>query len=237
MTTVVCREVQQLAHRPNLAPQSVYNCIVFLNQVTFVKGEVKLPRMLVKTYFKMFEVAMNDLSPPPSKKSSKKSSKNSKANAATGGLKSRLLSALLTGVNRAHPYLGPGGLGEDSDGHVDSLYRVVHKASSGASTQALLLLFNFVLGQTPDSSSQEASRFYRALYSRMADPEMYGGKANTMFFNLVYRAVKADKDKRRKVAMVKRLVHYAMHVPGGASVEELFFSLVLLWGRRERRGA
>lgn len=218
MTTVVCREVQQLAHRPNLAPQSVYNCVIFLNQVTFVKGEMELPRMLVRTYFKLFEMAMIDLSPPPSKskKGSKSSNKKGAAPTQTGALKSRLLSALLTGVNRAHPYLGTGGLGSDSDDHVDSLYRVVHKASSGASTQALLLLFNFVLGQSPDSSSQAASRFFRALYSRMSDHEMYVGKANTMFFNLVYRAIKADKDSRRKVAMVKRLLHYAMHVPGGA---------------------
>ena len=57
MTQVVCREVQQLSHRPNLSARGVYNCITFLNQIKFCKGEEELPRSLVSTYFKLFELA------------------------------------------------------------------------------------------------------------------------------------------------------------------------------------
>lgn len=53
MSSVVCREVQQLAFRPNLSPQSLYNCVIFLNQVAFKRGGEKcenLPYYFVHLY-------------------------------------------------------------------------------------------------------------------------------------------------------------------------------------------
>ena len=54
MSAVVCREVQQLAFRPNLSSQGIYNCAIFLNQVAFTRGEPELPTSLLETYFKLF---------------------------------------------------------------------------------------------------------------------------------------------------------------------------------------
>ncbi|CAN0507927.1 unnamed protein product, partial [Discosporangium mesarthrocarpum] len=56
-----------------------------------------------------------------------------------GNAGSRLLSALLTGVNRARPYLGPGD--RSLEGRVDALFRIVHTGSFSTATQALTLLF------------------------------------------------------------------------------------------------
>ena len=158
MTPVVCREVQQLCHRPNLSNQGVYNCVIFLNQVKLERGEPSLPLSLVTTYFKLFEVAASLKSKDESESSSE------------GGMKSRLLSALLAGVNRAHPFLAAGGKSLEGE-HVDSLYRVVHTGSGGAATQALMLLFNLVVGSgtlNTRGGSEEATtgekvidRFYR----------------------------------------------------------------------------
>ena len=95
MQLIVAREVQQLAHRPHLSPRALYNCIVFLNQlkltkdenpeeVTFKKyQEDPLPASLIKTYFRLFEVAV-------------KAKKEKHAESSDGAhMKSRLLSALL----------------------------------------------------------------------------------------------------------------------------------------------
>lgn len=94
MQIVIAREVQQLAHRPHLSPKALYNCIVFLNQMKLEKEEEpkvesnggkatgNLPASLIKTYFRLFEVAV---------KPDEKKSKNSEEK----GMKSRLLSALL----------------------------------------------------------------------------------------------------------------------------------------------
>ena len=89
MKMVVAREIQQLAHRPHLSPKALYNCIVFLNQIKLEREEDEsssasnLPASLVKTYFRLFEVAV------------KKSGKPSDHESEEAGMKSRLLSALL----------------------------------------------------------------------------------------------------------------------------------------------
>jgi ribosome biogenesis protein MAK21 len=95
MRIVISREVQQLAHRPHLSPRALYNCIVFLNQVklekedddslkktTMHQGSESLPASLVKTYFRLFEVAV-------------KKNKADDPESDDAGMKSRLLSALL----------------------------------------------------------------------------------------------------------------------------------------------
>jgi len=62
MQTVAAREVQQLAHRPQLAPKALYNCIVFLNQLQLKRPAeattFSLSASLIKTYFRLFEVAV-----------------------------------------------------------------------------------------------------------------------------------------------------------------------------------
>jgi ribosome biogenesis protein MAK21 len=96
MQVVIAREVQQLAHRPHLSPRALYSCIVFLNQLKLEnddgpakKGDIQttsLPASLIKTYFKLFEVAINK----------GKTAKGSKSpESGDEGMKSRLLSALL----------------------------------------------------------------------------------------------------------------------------------------------
>jgi ribosome biogenesis protein MAK21 len=104
MQVVIAREVQQLAHRPQLSPKALYNCIVFLNQLKLDKNdeprtkggpqEVSLAASLIKTYFRLFEVAVNK---PKTKnpKSKDPESTEEAVKSPEAGLKSRLLSALL----------------------------------------------------------------------------------------------------------------------------------------------
>jgi ribosome biogenesis protein MAK21 len=94
MQIVIAREVQQLAHRPHLSPKALYGCIVFLNQLKLEKEDESqtkpgalsntksLPASLIKTYFRLFEVAV-------------KKSKAMNPESEEAGMKSRLLSALL----------------------------------------------------------------------------------------------------------------------------------------------
>jgi len=251
MMNIIAREVQQLAHRPNLSPRALYNCIIFLNQLKLVKedespenndGEdeeeesaskkVKqaslerssLPASLINTYFQIFEVAVNK-----SKVSSKKSKKAKEAAKMDLAMKGRLLGALLTGVNRAHPYLPTKDTGMEK--HVDSLYRIAHVSPPAACTQALMLLFHLAVGSSTDENnggqlqssekkknkeeakiiSSRKDRFYRVLYSKLADPTMFAGRQLTLFFNLLYKAMKYDDNSLRVVAFAKRLIHMAFH--------------------------
>ncbi len=94
MRLIVAREVQQLAHRPHLSARALYNCIIFLNQLKLTKDEdldeetfkalqnEPLPASLIKTYFRLFEVAV-------------KHGKDKNTESEGACMKSRLLSALL----------------------------------------------------------------------------------------------------------------------------------------------
>ena len=142
-------------------------------------------------------------------------------------MRGRLFLALLSGANRAHPYLPRRDAAMEE--HVDVLYRIAHTSPPAACTQALMLLYNLAVG-TPDGSgategsgkskaaqgradaaSARRDRFYRALYSKLSDPAMLSGRQITLFFNLVYKATKNDPDGIRAVACSKRLLHTAFH--------------------------
>ena len=87
--------------------------------------------------------------------------------------------------------------------HIDTLYRISHTAPPSSATQALMLLFQLAVG--PGESGVETSsadldesrlmrkdRFYRALYSKIGDGEMFVGRQITLFFNLLFKAMKYD---------------------------------------------
>ena len=225
MQIVIAREVQQLAHRPHLSDRALYNCITFLNQLSLRPEsedqpvQDRLPSSLVQTYFRLFEVAV------------RVDAKSKRVEEAVA-MKGRLLSALLTGVNRAHPYLAKS-LGE-LDEHVNSLYRVVHKSPPSACTQALLLLFHLTVGTALEGEQKSSSipsdveksrqkRFYLALYSKVAQPAMVGtGKHLTMFYNLLYKAMKYDSDKNRVLAFAKRIMCTTIHCSSAVVSAALF---------------
>lgn len=228
-------QVQQLAHRPHLSPRALYNCIIFLNQLqlsndddnaddgTHSKGtNASLPASLINTYFHLFEMTIKK-DDAAKKKGSKQQSKGD-----SSGMKSRLLSALLTGVNRAHPYLPKKDAAMEE--HIDALYRISHTAPPAASTQALMLLFQLAIGsregnegeQVGDSSVARKDRFYRALYSKLSVGDMFAGRQLTLFFNLLYKAMKYDTSSERISAFSKRLLHTVLHQPSSIICGALF---------------
>jgi ribosome biogenesis protein MAK21 len=98
MRVVIAREVQQLAHRPNLTERALYNCVNFLSQILLdrtAQGQ-ELAGSLMTTYFRLFDV----IAGPTTNRNVNKDSANSKKPNQDDGemLQSRLLSALLTGT-------------------------------------------------------------------------------------------------------------------------------------------
>jgi len=245
MINVVAREVQQLAHRPHLSPRALYNCVVFLNQLQLsrdddetsdaetteddkkIQKETTLPASLINTYFHLFEMTVKK------DETKKKGSKQSKSKDSSSDTKtdSRLLSALLTGVNRAHPYLPKKDAAMEQ--HIDALYRISHTAPPAASTQALMLLFQLAVGSgdsegdstmagKDESVTRRKDRFYRALYSKLVDGEMFTGRQLTLFFNLLYKAMKYDTSTERICAFSKRLLHTVLHQSSSLICGSLF---------------
>lgn len=132
-----------------------------------------------------------------------------------------------SGVNRARPYLPR--KNQAMEEHVDALYRVIHAATPSASTQALMLLFHLNVGshdsklEAPNADKARRNRFYRALYTSLSkQSHISHGKHSTMFFNLLYRAMKYDDDDSRVNACAKRLMSTALHATAATVAGSVF---------------
>lgn len=176
MKGVVCGEIERLLFRSNISPKAQYYAVCFLNQIAFSHEETELANKLITIYFCFFRTCIK-----------KKD------------IESKMLSALLTGVNRAYPYSQSGD--EKVREQVDTLFKVLHVVNFNTSVQALMLLF-----QVMNSQQTISDRYYSALYRKMLDPGLMMCSKQAMFLNLVYKSLKADIVLRRVKAFVKRLL-------------------------------
>ncbi|KAF6320954.1 CCAAT enhancer binding protein zeta [Rhinolophus ferrumequinum] len=176
MKGVVCGEVERLLFRSNISSKAQYYAICFLNQMVLSHEESELANKLITLYFCFFRTCIK-----------KKD------------IESKMLSALLTGVNRAYPYAQTGD--DKVREQVDTLFKVLHVVNFNTSVQALMLLF-----QVMNSQQTISNRYYAALYRKMLDPGLMLCSKQAMFLNLVYKSLKADIVLRRVKAFVKRLL-------------------------------
>jgi hypothetical protein len=95
---------------------------------------------------------------------------------------SRLLGALLNGVNKALPLLRTV---EPLIKHISALFRMVHTSSFAASTQALALLAFLAIDSNANIGSEGHSsikrRYYRALYTKLLSDDV---RASSIFYNI-----------------------------------------------------
>ncbi|KFO82216.1 CCAAT/enhancer-binding protein zeta, partial [Cuculus canorus] len=176
MKGVVCSEVERLLYRSNINVKTQYYAICFLNQIVLSHEESALANKLITLYFGFFRNCIK-----------KKD------------VESKMLSALLCGVNRAYPYAETGD--EKVKEQMDTLFKVLHLVNFGTSVQALMLLF-----QVMDSQQTVSDRYYAALYKKLLDPALATCSKPSMFLNLIYKSLKADVVLRRVKAFVKRLL-------------------------------
>ncbi|XP_032440748.1 CCAAT/enhancer-binding protein zeta isoform X2 [Xiphophorus hellerii] len=179
MKAVVCCEVERLMFRPNVGAKAQYYAVCFLSQVMLSHDEAPLAAKLIAVYFSFFGACVK-----------KKD------------VESKMLSALLTGVNRAYPYADAGD--EKVREQLDTLFRVVHVAKFNTAVQALMLLF-----QVLDAQQSVSDRFYVALYKKLLDPGLAVSPRQSLFLNLLFKALKADVAPRRVKAFAKRLLQVA----------------------------
>ncbi|KAH9848222.1 CBF/Mak21 family-domain-containing protein [Lenzites betulinus] len=256
-----------------------YYASVTLNQAVLTPSasDRTVARMLVDTYFEMFEeilgskgdededtpdaepdAAAEDKSagkggkdksrgPPRDKKKRKvKEVKGAAGFAEVEDSSSRLIGAILTGVNRALPFAQMH-LSSDSSAvfqkHIDTLFRITHTSTFNISLQALTLILQISTtlstpaGQ-PSTSSQTSpsaftttlrDRFCRTLYASLTDPRLSTSNKQALYLNLLFKALKADHDAQRVAAFVRRFVQVlASGVGAGGAIEFVAGGLYLL---------
>ncbi|KAK5903106.1 hypothetical protein CgunFtcFv8_006915 [Champsocephalus gunnari] len=192
MKAVVSCEVERLMFRPNINPKAQYYAVCFLSQVMLSHDEADLAAKLITIYFSFFRACVK-----------KKD------------IESKMLSALLSGVNRAYPYAGSGD--EKVKEQLDTLFKVVHLVKFNTAVQALMLLF-----QVMDSQQSISDRYYVALYRKLLDPGLSSSSRHSMFLNLLYKSLKADIVVRRVKAFVKRLLQVSAEQSASFTCGALF---------------
>jgi ribosome biogenesis protein MAK21 len=161
MKIVVAKEVRQFIFRANVSSKSLYSGICFLNQINLVTSDHKVAELLMEIFIQMFDKVVNDKD-----------------------MSSKLLAALLTGINKSYPVLKNHDVIEK---HIDTLFRVVHTGTFSASTQALSLISLMALDdpgranksrkasvavEKSGSDGDLKSRYYRALYEKLLSEQV-----------------------------------------------------------------
>ncbi|KAI0151853.1 CBF-domain-containing protein [Xylariaceae sp. FL1272] len=219
MKQVIVRAVEQdVIFRPGQNNRAKYYAVNTLNQTILSTREPELADSLLRIYFGMFlsllksgelgqlDSVIDGSKPAPKRKARKgrpaPSKEASDKTPAVGGeneAAEKLVSAILTGVNRAVPFSQADQSTLES--HLDTLFRITHSSNFNTSIQALMLI------QQLSANRQLATeRYFRTLYESLLDPRLINSSKQALYLNLLYRSLKSDVDVRRVKAFVKRML-------------------------------
>ncbi|CUS13141.1 unnamed protein product [Tuber aestivum] len=228
MKTIIISAIEsEVLFRPGNGLNAKYYAIITLNQtILSARDNYEAANKLLGVYFAAFtsllqdestttassggakHIKFNDTAKPPPKRGKM----NRKAKARAGAeeknkqfrsdLIAKLLSAILTGVNRAFPFSQV----DDNvfEKHIDTLFKITHSGNFNTSIQAMMLIF-----QVSNSKQAVSDRFYRTLYESLLDQRLVNSSKQAMYLNLLFRALKADTQVKRVKAFLKRLVQIA----------------------------
>jgi len=95
------------------------------------------------------------------------------------------------------------------ENHLNTLFTIAHSANFNTGIQALLLIQHL-----SSARNLATDRFYRTLYESLLDPRLVTSSKQSLYLNLLLRALKNDVDVRRVKAFAKRMLQITgMHQP------------------------
>lgn len=212
---------QEVLLRPGQTLRTKYYAINTLNQTILSNKDPQTADTLVRIYFDLF-VALLKIgaldaagTSDAQKKKRKKRQMNQQAQAQTqtqtdtatvkpgvvpdNETAEKLVSAILTGVNRAVPFSNTDD--ETLEKHLDTLFRITHSSNFNTAIQALMLV-----QQLSVTKHIAVDRFYRTLYESLLDLRLIRSSKQALYLNLLFRSLKNDVDVRRVKAFVKRML-------------------------------
>jgi ribosome biogenesis protein MAK21 len=114
-----------------------------------------------------------------------------------------MISALLTGVNRAYPFAKLDSQGLSN--HTETLFKVVH-----VTTNFNVTLHAFMLLYQVQGEADADDRFYSAFYRKLLDANFSGISKHALLLNLVFKVLKNDPIPSRMIAITKRILQIAL---------------------------
>ncbi|EHA17927.1 hypothetical protein CBS115989_654 [Aspergillus niger] len=216
MKPTIIAAVEEVLFRPGQSQHAKYYAVITLNQTVLSLKEETVALKLLDIYFSIFVALLRPNKEPKGKKNGKYGNKHNKNKgkedsdkslAQTEEVRDKLTSAVLTGVNRAYPFTSSDS--ERLSKHIDTLFRITHSANFNTSIQALMLI-----QQITATHQVGADRFYRTLYESLLDPRVATSSKQSLYLNLLFKALKNDLNTRRVKAFVKRIVQVlGLHQP------------------------
>ena len=240
MKGVIVDELEALIFRGNVSLRAQFYSLVFMTEIPLVRGTNKhLAKRMIKLYIRMFKVISDEereaylqrkgkgtkdrkkkarYSQGRNGKKRKRSKdvKNSlKSGGALGNPRTKLVRALLQGINRAFVYAECDG--SETAEMTDILFRMVHHAPFATSVQALMLLLHVMVARNALSR-----RFYSTLYAKLFDGQLRSASKHTMFLNVVFKSMKIDTESKRVLAFAKRLLQTCLSMGASFTCGVLF---------------
>jgi len=219
-----------------------YYAAITFNQIILSPSQVDrdVARELINIYFELFKDILGQddadfgdvtVDAPKAKQAkddswkgkSKRKGKEVKGDAGFTELEdsnSKLISAVLTGVNRALPFAKVDADDPRFKKHLDTLFLITHKSTFNITLQALLLIHQIstTASSTPSSSAGSITdRFYRTLYASLYDPRLSTSSKQAMYLNLLFKCIKSDKNLERAKAFVRRFIQILANGGGGGA--------------------
>ncbi|KAL8936601.1 MAG: hypothetical protein Q9216_004844 [Gyalolechia sp. 2 TL-2023] len=232
--TIISSIEADLLFRPGQSMHAQYYAVITLNQTVLSGKEETVAKNLLDIYFSLFakllarsqpaKPAQPEANPiklnqngevqggggPAGKAARRKAALKEKATAVEDDLREKMLSAVLTGVNRAVPYANTND--EVFETHMDTLFRVTHSSNFNTSIQALMLI-----QQLNGTHQGSVDRFYRTLYESLLDPRLLTSSKQALYLNLLFKSLRADLNIERVKAFTKRLLQVvSIHQPAFA---------------------
>ncbi|CAF9929023.1 MAG: hypothetical protein ALECFALPRED_004233 [Alectoria fallacina] len=229
--TIIAAIESDLLFRPGQSLHAKYYATITLNQTVLSGKEGDVARKLLDIYFSLFvkllekpeeakivvpgvnAISINKNGEvqggggSAGKKAQKKTAEKEKATIVDEDLREKMLSAVLTGVNRAMPFTDTND--ESFERHLDTLFKVTHSSNFNTSIQALMLI-----QQLNRSHQGSVDRFHRTLYESLLDPRLLTSSKQALYLNLLFRALRSDLNVERVKAFTKRLLQVvAMNQP------------------------
>ncbi|KAH6718955.1 CBF/Mak21 family-domain-containing protein [Leptodontidium sp. MPI-SDFR-AT-0119] len=227
MKPIIVRSIEsELLLRPGQSSHAKYYAINTLNQTILSGKEEDVAKMLLGIYFELFVSLLKKPEPkvvvgppinrkgqvqgggaPMGKKAKAKATKEEEAKLTSEETTEKMISAVLTGVNRAFPF----SKSDDTslEKHMDTLFKITHSSNFNTSVQALMLI-----EQLATSKHLAVDRFYRTLYESLLDPRLVTSSKHALYLNLLFRALRVDLNIKRVKAFVKRMLQIVtLHQP------------------------
>ena len=228
--TVISAIESDILFRSGQSLHAKYYATITLNQTVLSGKEEGVAKKLLEIYFSLFlqllekpQGAKSTSQPKESdinrkgdvqggggvrgRKALKKLARSEKATTVEEELREKMLSAVLTGINRAIPFTNTND--ESFEKHLDTLFRVTHSSNFNTSIQALMLI-----QQLNGSNQRSVDRSYRTLYESLLDSRLLTSSKQALYLNLLFRALRSDLNIKRVKAFSKRLLQVvAMHQP------------------------